>query len=129
MLYLTKISEFLFSLISFNYCIKIINDNDEDLDFIPFVEYRQPIRTSSIVISRSYDNVMEIKKHVTFNNTVSVILIPTHKSLNNISENKLWYNDNDYKSFKNEIINENRRNRIMNDYKNYIENIQDPLMF
>lgn len=113
MLYLTKISEFLFSLISFNYCIKIMNDNDEDLDFIPFVEYRQPIRTSSIVISRSYDNVMEIKKNVTFNNTVSVILIPTHKSLNNISAMKLWYKYEDYQQFGRDYIREKTHESLM----------------
>jgi hypothetical protein len=111
----------------------INNDFNEDDNFIPFVEYRRP----SIVISKSYINVIDINKNVTFNNTVSVILIPTHKSLNNISENKLWYNDDDYQCFKNEIINENRWNRIINNYINYIEdinekineNIQDPLMF
>ena len=133
MLYLTNISEFLVSLLTFNYCMKFINDTfNEDINFIPIVEYTQH-RESPFITNRSYDSLIDIKKNVTFNNKVTVILIPTHRSLNNISENKLWYNNDDYQCFKNEIINENRLNLVINDYKNYIEkineNIQDPLMF
>ena len=58
--------------------------------------------------------VVYTTRKVRFSSTVNLILIPTIKSMSNF-KNEIWYKDEDYMVFKNDVIFERRLNKIYKD--------------
>ena len=55
-------------------------------------------------------NIYTVRK-VRFSSTVNLILIPTVKSMDRFKQD-IWYNDEDYNLFKNDLIFERKLNNI-----------------
>lgn len=68
--------------------------------------------------SRFVEGTVHTTRKVRFSSTVNLILIPTIKSMSSF-KNEIWYKDEDYMIFKNDVVFERKLNKI------YKEKIND----
>lgn len=71
-----------------------------------FFYYNTSVIEGNAFINTIHGDISLCKKEVKFSPIINIVLIATIPSMVKLSENDLWYNDTDYKSFKEDALDE-----------------------